>query len=38
MMFLLDLAFATELIALGVSVGFLIWAYRHEGAGIAVGI
>lgn len=36
MMFLLDLAFAAELIALGVGVGFLVWAYRNEGAGIAL--
>lgn len=34
MMFLLDLAFAIELIALGVGVGFLIWAYRNDGAGV----
>ena len=31
MMFLLDLAFATELIALGVGVAFLVWAYDNEG-------
>ena len=36
MMFLLDLAFAMELIALGLGVGFLIWAYRTEGVGVAV--
>lgn len=36
MMFLLDLAFAIELIALGVGVAFLVWAYRSEGAGIAL--
>ena len=36
MMFLLDLAFAVELIALGVGVGFLVWAYRHDRAGIAL--
>ena len=36
MMFLLDLAFATGLIALGVGVVFLVWAYRNDGAGIAL--
>lgn len=35
MMFLLDLAFSIELIALGVGVSLLIWAYRNEGVGIA---
>lgn len=36
MMFLLDLAFATELIALGVGVGILVWAFRNDGAGVAL--
>lgn len=36
MMFLLDLAFAVELIAIGVGIGFLIWAYRNEGAAVAL--
>ena len=31
MIFLADLAFAAELIALTMSVGLLIWAYRHDG-------
>ena len=35
MMFLLDLAFAVELIALGCGIGMLVWAYRNEGVGIA---
>ena len=37
MMFLLDLAFAMELIALGLGISMLIWAYRNEGAGVALG-
>jgi hypothetical protein len=35
MMFLLDLAFAVELIALGFGISILLWAYRNEGIGIA---
>jgi len=35
MMFLLDLAFAVELIALGFGIVILLWAYRNEGIGIA---
>lgn len=34
MMFLLDLAFAVELIVLGFGICLLVWAYRNEGAGI----
>ena len=33
MVFFLGLVIAVELIALGVGSGFLIWAYRHDGAG-----
>lgn len=36
MMFLLDLAFAAELIALGIGVALLVFAYRHEGAGVSL--
>ncbi len=35
MMFLLDLAFAVELIALGIGVALLVFAYRNEGAGVS---
>lgn len=35
-MFLMDLAFAAELIALALGVGLLVWAYRSEGAGVAL--
>ena len=31
MMFLLDLAFAVELIVVSIGAIFLIWAYRNEG-------
>lgn len=34
MMFLLDLAFTIELIALGFGICILVWAYRNEGVGI----
>lgn len=34
MMFLLDLAFAAELIALGVGVAYIIWSLRNNGAGV----
>lgn len=37
MMFLLDFAFATVLIALGIGIAFLIWAYRNDGVGITLG-
>lgn len=36
MMFLLDLAFAVELITLGFGISMLLWAYRREGVGIVV--
>ncbi len=35
-MFLFDLAFAVELIALGVGVILLVFAYRNEGAGVSL--
>ena len=35
MMFLLDLAFTMELIALGFGVVMLVWASRNNGAGVA---
>ena len=35
-MFLLDLAFAVELMALALGVTFLIWASRNEGNGIGL--
>ncbi len=34
MMFLLDLAFANELIAMAVGVALLVWAFRNDGAGV----
>lgn len=33
MMFLLDLAFAAEILALGVGLAFLVWACQNQGAG-----
>ena len=36
MMFLLDLAFATELLVFGVGIGFLVWASRNDGSGIGL--
>ena len=36
MKFLLDLAFAVELLAVGLGVAFLIWGYRNQGVGIAL--
>lgn len=36
MMFLLDLAFAAELIALAFGVGFLVWACRNNGSGVGL--
>lgn len=33
MMFLLDLAFAVDVLALGLGGYFLVWAASHEGAG-----
>lgn len=36
MMFLLDLAFAMELIALGVGIALIVWSIRNDGAGVAV--
>ena len=36
-MFLLDLAFAAELIALGFGVAMIIWASRTDGVGVAAG-
>ena len=35
-MFALDLAFAVELIALGLGITFLIWASRNEGKGVTL--
>ena len=34
MMFLLDLAFSVELLALGLGVVMLVWANRNEGVGV----
>lgn len=36
MMFLLDIAFAVELIALGFGISMLVWAARNEGSCISV--
>jgi len=36
MMFLLDMAFAIELIALGMGISMLIWSFRNEGAGVTL--
>lgn len=36
MMFLFDLAFAVEVLALGFGGYFLVWAASHEGAGVAL--
>lgn len=36
MIFIFYLAFAVELVALGVGLGFLIWAYRKEGKGVGL--
>ncbi len=36
MMFLLDLAFTVELLAFGLGIAFLIWAYRCQGKGAAL--
>lgn len=36
MMFLLDLAFANELLALGLGIAFLVWGYRSQGAGVGL--
>ena len=35
MMFMLDMAFATQLLALGLGTALLIWAYRNKGVGVA---
>lgn len=34
MMFLLDIAFGVELLALGLGAAFLIWSLRNQGKGI----
>lgn len=36
MMFLLDIAFSPELIAVGLGVTMLVWSYRNNGAGISI--
>lgn len=36
MIFIFYLAFAAELVALGVGFGFLVWAYRREGRGVGL--
>jgi len=36
MMFLFDLAFAVEILVLGLGGYFLIWAASHDGAGVAL--
>jgi len=35
-MFLLDLAFAMELVALGVGIGFIVWSSQNTGTGIFI--
>jgi len=37
MVFLFDLAFAVELLALGLGFAFLIYSYRNKGVGVALG-
>jgi hypothetical protein len=36
MVFLLDLAFAAELIALSLGVAHVVWSYRNSGAGVGI--
>ena len=36
MTFLVDLAFAVELLAFGLGIAFLIWGYRSKGVGVGL--